>query len=224
MSFSLPTVGHRPLYNEFDRVYHPGVAMGNAGGCNAGVAVVRRRRDGRPCVEKKLKAEDILQGRAWQEIDFLRGLNHPNITAYIDAFHDSKPTSPNASLYMEFCNMGSLGDRINYERELGRLFEEEKVWHILMSLIKAIAYCQYGILDACQGTPAVRGWVPLVHRDIKPDNIFLHKSPRSPKPRIVLGDFGLAKWQLVSAIELLVFGTSLFVNCRLPSSSRRTVG
>ena len=182
-----------PIDHKFARGTHSNENLGDAGGCNAGVIMVRRRKDGLKCVEKKMKPSFIRAGRAKEEINFLRGLNHPNINRYVDAFLDDNPTAPRASLYTEYCNRGSLQDRIDYKAETGGFFSESVVVLLLTNLVNAIAYCQYGTKDAYRRQPTQPGWVAILHRDIKPDNVFIQMDEPGGKPRYILGDFGLAQ-------------------------------
>ncbi|KAL8747159.1 MAG: hypothetical protein Q9190_000923 [Brigantiaea leucoxantha] len=98
-------------------------------------------------------------------------------------------------MYTEYCDGPTLEDAIQkYGRE-GKIYEEEKLWHILGQLVDAVAYLQYGLEDAVGHPELPRpGWTGVIHRDIKPGNVFMRKS-RRPGVReyvVVLGDFGQA--------------------------------
>ena len=73
--------------------------------------------------------------------------------------------------------------------------EESFLWHVFRQMAEALAYLHHGyILNAPRGSWPPSRWQRVVHRDIKPDNIFLRK-PRTledPYPDVVLGDFGFA--------------------------------
>ena len=104
-----PPIIRRPLDHEF-RVISTGPAA--AGYNNAGILKVERR-DGLRCIEKRFAPEDILEGIAEFEIELLRDLKHRNIVEFVAAsilLH--RGLEPRASLYMEWCNMGSLKDSI----------------------------------------------------------------------------------------------------------------
>ncbi|KAI4145628.1 MAG: hypothetical protein L6R39_003748, partial [Caloplaca ligustica] len=117
--------------------------------------------------------------------------------------HDRLPRLYNCSislsevqLWMDYCDGGDLLELNDYFRDRRRLVPEGFVWHVLTQLASALAYLHTGLLDRSQ--PQLRpppGWQPIVHRDIKPDNVFLKLAPAATTnqyPDIILGDFGLA--------------------------------
>lgn len=188
----LPTLAHEPKGE-----YRPkpgNESLGDGGAFNAGVFIVKRQQDDRKCVEKRIKPAEIYSGAAEFEIFVLRELNHKHVTEYIDAFIDTSCNPPRASIYMEYCDLGTLADTLHTRRRENKPAKEWGVWELFIQLTNAVAYCQYGIHDAVfqpygrRDTP----WIGVVHRDIKPANIFLRKDYRSSFPHAVLGDFGQA--------------------------------
>ncbi|KAL8966286.1 MAG: hypothetical protein Q9183_003437, partial [Haloplaca sp. 2 TL-2023] len=166
-----------------------------ADGCfNAGVYIVRSRRSGTRYVEKKYKTSDILnQNTAREEMNLLRNLRHPNIVKYITGFIEwSDPYNPTASVYTEYCDRGNLWDFMEERYQRRRMIGEEWLWDLYMQLVNAVAYCQTGSHNACEGLEGPSTWVGVLHRDIKLDNIFLASIPGSSATRAVLGDFGVA--------------------------------
>lgn len=152
------------------------------GALNQGVYLVKHRKSGVRCVYKKIAESEFLE----REILFLQVLRHPNIVNYVDAFiTEQRPKE--LGLYMEFCDCGSLQDLINkyvsYNKEHPpppngpqELIPESFIWHVFHSLANALQYIHHGI---CAGDhrdppePAPRHiWPVILHRDIKPDNIF----------------------------------------------------
>ncbi|KAL8872368.1 MAG: hypothetical protein Q9174_001996, partial [Haloplaca sp. 1 TL-2023] len=168
--------------------------LGDQSSYNAGVYIVRSRRSGTKYVEKKYKAEDILnQNTAREEMNLMRNLRHPNIVKYITGFIEfSDPYNPTASMYMEFCDRGNLWDFLEERYKHRQMMKEEWLWDLYMQLVNAVAYCQTGTPDACEGLEGPETWVGVLHRDIKLDNIFLSSIPGSSALRAVLGDFGVA--------------------------------
>ncbi len=72
---------------------------------------------------------------------------------------------------------------------------ESFVWWIFLQLADVLAYLHEGF-DYRNPSSPPRDWQPVIHCDIKPDNIFLREHPRdNPYPNVVLGDFGLATLQ-----------------------------
>ncbi|MCJ1224365.1 hypothetical protein MMC12_001010 [Toensbergia leucococca] len=162
-------------------------------GCyNAGVYIVKRVRDGKTHVEKRLRPEEIRNGGAEFEINLMRDLNHRNITRYVDAFIDNG-NCPGASLYLEFADLGTLeGFFESHEKKKERI-SETLVWAMLKQLASALSYIQWGIIDAFSGEHARPGWRGVVHRDLYPANILLYSgSHGSPNHRLCISDFGMA--------------------------------
>lgn len=154
------------------------------------------KRDGLRCVEKRFKPRDVFT-LGHNEIKHLRELEHPNICRFIDAFirRSTKLNVPHeASLYMELCDLGSVGDLIEWcEKRASRpRIAEAFVWHVLHSLLKALAYIHFGVAD--RSVEPKRDWRVLLHRDIKPHNIFIRSRGHDDGlyPAIVLGDFGIS--------------------------------
>lgn len=169
-------------------------SLGDGAAFNAGVYVVKRKLDDRKCIEKRIKPADILSGAVKFEILVLRELNHKHVTEYIDSFIDKSGDEPRASIYMEYCDMGTLADTLATRRSENKPAKEWEVWELLIQLTNAVVYCHHGIHDAVFAPRGRRDtpWEGIVHRDIKPANVFLRTDYRTKFPNIVLGDFGQA--------------------------------
>lgn len=102
-----------------------------------------------------------------------------------------------AALFTEWCDLGSLGDFRARMWENGSRVPEAFVWHVLRGVVGAVVYCHRGPNGGGGGDGgAGPRWLSVVHRDIKPDNIFL-QSRAGPAgagryPVVKLGDFGSA--------------------------------
>ncbi|KAI9713308.1 MAG: hypothetical protein M1812_006667 [Candelaria pacifica] len=171
----------------------------------ASIHLVRQNHTSHVCVRKEMGHENR---QLWRnEIDILRTFKHPYICAYIDAYIVEFP--PVSCLYMEYCELGDLHDVIDAYRLRGlyRRVPEAFVWQVFLQMVQALCYIHQGLegWDAISraatdgDATGVNGWMQVIHRDIKPGNIFL-QAPRSreetrnsdmyPVPK--LGDFGLA--------------------------------
>lgn len=76
---------------------------------------------------------------------------------------------------------------------------EEHIWHVFIQMAEALAYLHHGYTASLFFPPP--HWQPIIHRDIKPGNIFLRPSSNpsdSPFPDIILGDFGLASLESIT--------------------------
>lgn len=192
------------------------------GGMNGGVFVVRLRETGVLYVEKRychtselhkqlvklanpdrFKKEDRKYAKA--EIKLLRRLKHSALNFYIAAHI----TPDKCAVWLEFCDQGSLkditraykakrkqADRAGIEKPH---MPEKWLWHCYIGLCDALAYLQTGLnfaSDKIQDPKAkAPGWVPVLHRDIKLDNIFLKSRANSGARKYfycVLSDFGMA--------------------------------
>ena len=124
-----------------------------------------------------------------QEVNLLQKLRHPHIVRYYDRIIDRE----NTTLYivMEYCEGGDLATLIkkcrkeryivdkvwNSKTISSRTYiDEEVIWKIAAQLVLALAE----IHKRKDGV--------ILHRDIKPGNIFLDS-----EKNVKLGDFGLAR-------------------------------
>ncbi|KAI9858681.1 MAG: hypothetical protein M1813_007313 [Trichoglossum hirsutum] len=170
--------------------------IGKGEGCmNGGIYVVRQKRSGQIFVEKRIKPSEIDVGR--REIEILHGLEpHEGIIRCYEAFLTKSP--PAAALYFEWCDLGNLLCLVERFSAHGMHIPEQFVWHTFHTLACAISYIHFGIHDPTTPSRPNSRWRTVLHRDIKPNNIFLKsrgggsRSKTDAYPRVVLGDFGLA--------------------------------
>ncbi|KAH8739676.1 NEK2 protein [Cryptosporidium ryanae] len=176
-------------------------------GCFGTVHRIRRKSDGRCFVWKKICYENMTQQEKVQivnEVNVLRKLNHRNIIKYIDRVINKQ----NQQIYiiMEHCDEGDLGNYLKKKRKIGEFIDEDVAVSIFIQLLDALHYCHN------------RG-NRVLHRDIKPQNIFLITSKNKELLNIInegsylnaftsnenknletsavivkLGDFGLARY------------------------------
>jgi serine/threonine-protein kinase len=116
----------------------------------------------------------VMRGRFEREAKTLASLDHPNIVAVTDfGFADDAPY-----LVMELLEGETLAGRLSH----GALAQTEAAT-LSLALLRALAFVH------------ARG---LVHRDVKPCNVFLQRLPDGSE-RLKVLDFGLAK--LTAAFE-----------------------
>lgn len=210
----LSHVNNRHRYEIVHTIDPGSEAQGAIGGMNGGVFVVRIKGAGksRLDVEKRFTA-NILRpfsngkpGVGVTEILITRKLIHPALANAIDAFIAPNLQNPQeASLYLEFCDRGSLKDLIEqYAMRIGTreeaLVPERFVWHALIGLCDGLSYLYGGRSfatdkNARYDPQPLPNWAPILHRDMKPDNILIRSRStiNSIKyPYLVISDFGLA--------------------------------
>ena len=118
------------------------------------------------------------------ESKILTKMEHPNI---VRGYFYHKTTRENVNVFcnfMEFCNSGSLFDILREKKEKKLEMSEEEIKSIFLEILKGMQYTRF--LFKMRGKREL-----LVHRDLKPDNIFFHKEDK--KTVLKIGDFGLAK-------------------------------
>ena len=117
-----------------------------------------------------------------REIEVLRGLNHPGIPGYLDAFE----------IATGFCMVQEYKDALSLAA--GRSFTWSEVKHIAGAVLEILIYLQNRV-------------PPVLHRDIKPENILLDNCDK-----VTLVDFGFARIGVNElAASSVVMGTSGFM-------------
>jgi serine/threonine-protein kinase len=111
-----------------------------------------------------------------EEARLLTGLGHPNIIRVFNAGIHNSSTGTHGFFTMEYLDGGNLA---NY-----RLKHEQRLIPVPVAL-DILRQVSLGLSCAHVRNP------PLVHRDIKPQNILVEKSEKIP--RVCISDFGLAK-------------------------------
>eukprot|EP00966_Prymnesium_polylepis_P281530 6504977-Prymnesium_polylepis.2 len=127
------------------------------------------------------------------EVRVLKKLSHPHVVAY----KDSHSLGETLNICMEYAAGGDLAGRIAAKQSVGTRFEEAAVLRIAYQLSSALAYCHHD--------------VKMLHRDLKPQNVFL-----SARGDVKLGDFGLSKALAASAaLAVTQCGTPLYMSPEL---------
>eukprot|EP01061_Rhynchopus_euleeides_P038199 TRINITY_DN65626_c0_g1_i1.p1 TRINITY_DN65626_c0_g1~~TRINITY_DN65626_c0_g1_i1.p1 ORF type:complete len:588 (+),score=222.99 TRINITY_DN65626_c0_g1_i1:35-1765(+) len=137
----------------------------------------------------KQRMEEVLL-----EAKMLETYKHPNIVRYVDSYWEDLQGRSVIIIITEFCTGGDLRSFMKTTASKGGVTQRQ-VEDVFYQACCAIDFLHRG---------------RLLHRDLKPDNMFL--TGRSDRPIIKLGDFGLVK-QMDAAqnTAMTVCGTMLYM-------------
>ena len=157
------------------------------------VCIVKRKSDNKLVVRKEQKVYSMFVDTPVEMFITEKILknNHPRIVEFYSG--NFLKANMNLVLYFEYCQGGDLIDYMPRRGEKG--CSETFIWHCFVQLAEALAFLHFGIRSWAKDPHLPpKGWARVVHRDIKPDNVFLRYklTDRYPVPDVVLGDFGLA--------------------------------
>jgi len=174
------------------------------GGCGE-VYLARNEQTGEEVALKVMLPQVAANPRAVQmfqrEIENTKALNHPNIVKLKDAgFADG-----NFFFTLEYCDGGNVFD---WMQQLGRTLSVDEALAITRQVLDGLIYAHEAEIPAVKlaggGFGKGRG---LVHRDIKPHNIFLVN--QGGKFQAKIGDYGLSKaFDLAGLSGLTMSGAS----------------
>eukprot|EP01059_Diplonema_ambulator_P013341 TRINITY_DN23883_c0_g1_i1.p1 TRINITY_DN23883_c0_g1~~TRINITY_DN23883_c0_g1_i1.p1 ORF type:complete len:591 (+),score=154.08 TRINITY_DN23883_c0_g1_i1:111-1775(+) len=121
------------------------------------------------------------------EADMLQRYKHPNIVRYVDSYHDVVDGRNGIIIITEYCNGGDLRGWMKARRGCPSHSEAKRLF-----------------IQACDAIHFLHSG-RVLHRDLKPDNIFL--TGRSDKPTVKVGDFGLVRQLSPQSAARTVCGT-----------------
>ena len=201
--------------SRFDEVenYKEVAHIGSGGYGNCLLLQKRSNQTLRVCkVQKRTKelAEPL-------EIEILRDIlhDHPRIVR----LHEAITHTHTMQLYFDYYPGGDLFQLNARYVEEWEPVPESFIWHCFLQLSEALAYIHHGY-DRRQnsGPPHASEWQPIIHGDVKPENVFLGPPTEDSHgyPSLVLGDFGLA-----TIDEFPVPGTWKWQPPELPMTSKK---
>lgn len=148
----------------------------------------------------------LSSARLQREIDILKKLKHPNIVEFIDTFVD---VGNNVYVVTEYCNYGSLEQYIGGKKYPGILLNEEEIKSLIIQLKEGLKFLLAN---------------NILHRDLKPQNILLHKE--GDVLLVKIADFGFAKYfeslEEDTMMETLC-GTPLYLAPEIIKEKRYTI-
>ncbi|KAL1918629.1 uncharacterized protein VTP21DRAFT_2651 [Calcarisporiella thermophila] len=167
---------------------------------------IRRKSDGKILARKELNFHQMSEKERQQlvaEVNILRGLRHPNIVRYYERFVDKERGILN--IIMEWCGGGDLGTLIRRCKKEGKYIGEDIIWNFFTQIVMALHECHIP-----KGERNV-----VLHRDIKPDNVFLDSNGN-----VKLGDFGLSRvLDPEKSFAMTFVGTPYYMSPELMSES-----
>jgi eukaryotic-like serine/threonine-protein kinase len=161
------------------------VADGAMGRVYEGRHFQTRERVAIKVLHPNVAVDAVAVERFKREFEAARDLAHPNIVRVIEF-----GTTPDGACFMtmEFLEGEELGKLL----QRGQRMEPAHLLRVFCQLALALDHAHsFGV----------------IHRDLKPDNIFLCRSPEGDVARIL--DFGSIKLQMESGPKLTAFGTTL---------------
>eukprot|EP00750_Incisomonas_marina_P029895 INCI7240.4.p1 GENE.INCI7240.4~~INCI7240.4.p1 ORF type:complete len:445 (-),score=89.95 INCI7240.4:1836-3170(-) len=137
---------------------------------------------------------------AVNEANMLKTLNHPNIVEFKEAFNEGG----HICIVMAYCESGDLKQRIKKAKKSNKNFKQALVMDWFVQMAQGLHY-----LHAQH----------IMHRDLKPQNIFLTKNNRIVK----IGDFGVTQ-RLDGTLEeaLTTVGTPYYMSPELATNAPYT--
>ena len=136
------------------------------------VYLIKHKKKSKLYVLKKIDLKDLSEGEikeTYNEVNLLKKLDHPNIIKFIEVIKSPRYLE----IITEYAEKGDLYSQICLQKQHKKRLPEKIIIDWLVQTCQALKYIHSK---------------HIIHRDIKPQNIFL-----SDNGSIKLGDFGVSK-------------------------------
>ncbi|KAK6514521.1 hypothetical protein TWF281_004719 [Arthrobotrys megalospora] len=160
-------------------------------------------KNGQKIIAKRISMGDRARAISWEtESQALKALGavKPESSTILKTFGRAAatPGDPFGHIFTEYCNLGDVSEiLLKYMSKRPRTFIPEAfVWQLTIDMGKALLFLNRGIEN--RKREGRQGWKPIVHNDIKMNNIFMKSRPKGANniyPLFVLGDFGLCTYE-----------------------------
>lgn len=164
--------------------------------------VFQVKKNGREYALKRIMKNDnkVENESALREAKILRKIHHDNIVSHFETFESKE----HLCIVMECADGGTLTGHIIFNQE-DKVSAEHNVWRMLECMSDAVGYLH-----------KIRPY-PIIHCDIKPDNVLLFLTRSSwesgTKYTLKLADFGVAKIMDGKEPDAKPFYTSASTRC-----------
>jgi NIMA (never in mitosis gene a)-related kinase len=171
-------------------------------GSYGSVFKVKRKQDGQFYAVKEVNIKKLQPKEredAVNEIRIMASIKHKNIVRYCDAFVERD----NLYIAMEFAEHGDISRQVDKFKAANKYIKEDIIWSYLLQM--------------CNGLALMHSR-NVLHRDIKPKNVFL-----TGKNHIRLGDLGCAKLMKsgMARTQIGAFATLQHTQKRIRAHCRR---
>ncbi|KAL8639070.1 MAG: hypothetical protein Q9228_003847 [Teloschistes exilis] len=191
------------------------IGSGGQGFCD----LYQRHSDGRHFVCKVMKnafGVSIDRDGRPREVRILRDILGDHRRLIKVNWWESKDST--TTMWYDYCSGGDLERLVDAYISHQAHIPESFIWHAFLQLAEAFAFIHFGYDRlSIDGRPH-KGFKPIIHRDVKPANIFIKPSDHADGyPSLVLADFGIATTQ-TSTTDLI--GTLSYQPPEIPMHSR----
>ncbi len=171
--------GYTPIAKEYEAIKQ--IGNDSEGVCT----LVKGRTDSQLRVIKTVQYPKIVHGKPIEAkiLHDLLGKRHENIIQLHG--YDILEEIHLVQYHFEYCSGGDLHDLIVRYDDHNARFPEPFIWKVFHQLMSALEYLHRGFDQRTNNG--------IVHRDVKPENVFVRRSQYSMEyPDVVLADFGSA--------------------------------